>query len=107
MRMIKAIATAFDEHDLDAIMANFATDAVFEGPRGPDPWGQRFVGHDEVRDAFAARFSGIPTSATGKTSTSSMATGERRSGPCPARQRRGSGSKSGAAICGRFEMARS
>lgn len=60
MRMIKAIATAFDEHDLDAIMANFATDAVFEGPRGPDPWGQRFVGHDEVREAFAARFSRIP-----------------------------------------------
>jgi taurine dehydrogenase small subunit len=60
MRMIRAITTAFDEHDIDGIMAHFADDAVFEGPRGPHPWGQRFVGRAEVRDAFAARFSGIP-----------------------------------------------
>ena len=37
MRMLKAIATAFDEHDLEAIMVYFADDAVFEAPRGPDP----------------------------------------------------------------------
>ena len=58
--MLKAIATAFDEHDLDAIMAHFADDAIFEAPRGPDPWGTRFVGRDAVREGFAARFSGIP-----------------------------------------------
>jgi len=60
MRMLRAIATAFDEHDLDGILRHFAADAVFEGPRGPDPWGQRFVGLEAVRDAFAARFAGIP-----------------------------------------------
>jgi ketosteroid isomerase-like protein len=60
MRMIKAIATAFDEHDLDGIMAHFADDAVFESPRGPDRWGQRFVGKEQVREAFAGRFSGMP-----------------------------------------------
>jgi ketosteroid isomerase-like protein len=60
LRMIRAITTAFDEHDLDGILAHFADDAVFEAPRGPDPWGKRFVGHDEIRDAFAGRFSGIP-----------------------------------------------
>ena len=60
MRMLKAIATAFDEHDLDGIMIHFADDAVFEAPRGPDPWGQRFVGPEAIRTAFAARFSGIP-----------------------------------------------
>jgi ketosteroid isomerase-like protein len=60
MRMIKAIATAFDAHDLDGIMAHFADDAVFESPRGPDRWGQRFVGMEQVREAFAGRFSGIP-----------------------------------------------
>jgi ketosteroid isomerase-like protein len=59
-RMLKAIATAFDEHDLDGIMSHFADDAVFEGPRGTEPWGTRFVGREAVRDAFAARFSGIP-----------------------------------------------
>lgn len=33
---------------------------VFESPRGPDAWGQRFVGKDAVRSAFAARYAGIP-----------------------------------------------
>ena len=60
VRMLKAIATAFDRHDLDGIMAHIADDAVFDGPRGSDPWGTRFVGDDEIRDAFAARFAGIP-----------------------------------------------
>jgi ketosteroid isomerase-like protein len=58
--MLREIAAAFDRHDLDGIMAYFADDAVFEGPRGPHPWGQRFVGHDAVRAAFADRFAGIP-----------------------------------------------
>ena len=60
MRMLMAIATAFDEHDLDGIMVNFADDAVFEGPRGTEPWGTRWVGREEVREGFAARFAGIP-----------------------------------------------
>ena len=60
MRMLKAIATAFDEHDLDGIMVNFADDAVFEGPRGTEPWGTRWVGREEVHEGFAARFAGIP-----------------------------------------------
>jgi ketosteroid isomerase-like protein len=60
LRILKAIATAFDVHDLEAIMVHFAADAVFEGPRGPDPWGTRFVGVDAIREGFAARFAGIP-----------------------------------------------
>ena len=60
IRMLQAIATAFDTHDLDGIMEHFAGDAVFEGPRGPEPWGQRFEGLEAVRTAFAARFAGIP-----------------------------------------------
>jgi ketosteroid isomerase-like protein len=58
--MLAAIAAAFDRHDLDAIMEHFADDAVFESPRGPDVWGQRVVGKASVREAFAARFTGIP-----------------------------------------------
>jgi len=60
VRMLKAIATAFDEHDLDGIMAHMADDVVFDGPRGSEPWGTRFVGREAVREAFAARFFGIP-----------------------------------------------
>lgn len=57
---LQAIADAFNRHDLDAIMEFFADDAVFETPRGPEPWGRRFEGKEAVRDGLAARFSGIP-----------------------------------------------
>lgn len=57
---IIAVTTAFDRHDLDGIMAHFAPDAVFDSPRGPDPWGRRFDGEAAVRAGFAARFEGIP-----------------------------------------------
>jgi ketosteroid isomerase-like protein len=60
VRMLRSIAAAFDGHDLDGILLHFADDAIFESPRGPDPWGQRFVGKAQVREAFAGRFSGIP-----------------------------------------------
>jgi len=60
IQMLRSIAAAFDGHDLDGILAQFADDAVFESPRGPDPWGLRFVGKDEIRRAFAGRFAGIP-----------------------------------------------
>jgi ketosteroid isomerase-like protein len=60
VRMLEQIAAAFDAHDLDGIMARFADDAVFDGPRGSEAWGTRFVGREAIRKAFAARFTGIP-----------------------------------------------
>ena len=57
---LKAILDAFNRHDLDAIMAFFAEDATLDTPRGPDPWGGRFVGKAAVREGLAARFVGIP-----------------------------------------------
>ena len=58
--VVREITAGFDTHDLDRIMRHFTDDAVFDGPRGPEPWGQRFVGREAVREAFAARFAGIP-----------------------------------------------
>jgi ketosteroid isomerase-like protein len=60
MQMLKSIAAGFDGHDLKGILTHFADDSIFESPRGPDPWGQRFTGKDEIRGAFAGRFAGIP-----------------------------------------------
>jgi ketosteroid isomerase-like protein len=60
LKMLRSIATGFDGHDLDGILAYFADDAVFESPKGPDVWGQRYVGKDEIGRAFAGRFAGIP-----------------------------------------------
>ena len=57
---LEAIADAFNRHDVDAIMAFFTDDPVFDAPRGPDPCGRRFLGTEEVREGFRARFAGIP-----------------------------------------------
>jgi ketosteroid isomerase-like protein len=60
LEVIRAVTAAFDAHDLDAIMAHFVDDCVFETPRGSEPWGRRVEGSEQVRAAFADRFSGIP-----------------------------------------------
>jgi len=60
LELLGRVLDGFNAHDLDAILEHFADDCVFESPRGPDPWGRRFVGKDEVRSGFAARFAGIP-----------------------------------------------
>ena len=60
LETLKEVLDAFNRHDLDAIMSHFADDCVFESPRGPDPWGRRFVGKEEVRQGLQARFEGIP-----------------------------------------------
>jgi ketosteroid isomerase-like protein len=57
---LKQILEAFNRHDLDAIMNFFSNDCSFDFPRGPEPWGQRFIGKDQVREALAGRFKGIP-----------------------------------------------
>ncbi len=57
---LKAFLEAFNRHDLDAIMSFIADDCVFESPRGPDPWGRRYVGKEEVRRGLGARFTGLP-----------------------------------------------
>lgn len=58
--VLRQILDGFNRHDLEAIMSHFADDCVFEAPRGPDPWGRRFAGKDQVRRGLAARFEGIP-----------------------------------------------
>lgn len=60
LEALREIAAGFDSHDLDRIMSFFADDAVFESPRGVEAWGTRITGKVAVRQAFAARFSGIP-----------------------------------------------
>ena len=57
---MKQVLDAFNRHDLDAIMEFFSEDCSFDFPRGPDPWGQRFIGKAQVREGLAGRFKGIP-----------------------------------------------
>jgi len=57
---LRAVLDAFNRHDLEEIMGHFSDDAVFESPRGSEPWGTRFVGRTAVRAGLAMRFEGIP-----------------------------------------------
>ena len=52
---LAGLLDAFNAHDVDAIMAFFTEDCVYDTPRG-----QRLVGTEEVRKGFQARFDGIP-----------------------------------------------
>ena len=63
---LKKILDAFNRHDLDAIMEYFSDDCSFDFPRGPEHYGQRFIGKAQVREALAGRFKGIPDVHYGK-----------------------------------------
>jgi ketosteroid isomerase-like protein len=64
--VLERMLDGFNRHDLDTIMSLFAEDCVFESPRGPDPWGRRFVGKAEVRAGLGLRFETIPDVHYGK-----------------------------------------
>jgi ketosteroid isomerase-like protein len=57
---LERLVDAFNAHDLDAVMRFFSDDCVLEMPRGPDPWGRRMEGSEQVREGLASRFAGIP-----------------------------------------------
>ena len=105
--MLRAIAHAFDTHDLDGIMRHFADDAVFESPRGSEAFGTRVIGAAAVREAFAARFAGIPD--VRYQQDEHFVDGDRgpRSGPSRARRPMASASRFGAVTCGRSGTGRS
>ena len=58
--VLHRVLDAFNRHDVEGVMSYFTDDCIFESPRGPDPWGCRFVGRGEVRRGIAARFESIP-----------------------------------------------
>jgi len=60
VEVMKQVLDAFNRHDLDAIMEFFTDDCSFDFPRGPEPYGQRFIGKAQVREGLAGRFKGIP-----------------------------------------------
>jgi ketosteroid isomerase-like protein len=59
-KVLKSVFDAFNAHDLDRIMSYFSEDCVLEMPRGPDPWGRRYVGAAAVKEGLRSRFAGIP-----------------------------------------------
>jgi len=57
--LLDAIGVAFNRNEIDAVMAHFADDAVFDHGAGPDVHGKRFSGTDEIRAAFEGLFSSV------------------------------------------------
>ena len=67
---LKAVLDAFNRHDLDAIMAHFAEDAVFESPR-------RFAGIPDVHYGDDRHFVAGDRGASEWTLTGTTTDGER------------------------------
>ena len=60
LERLDALVEAFNRKDLDTIVAAFAEDGEFLLAAGPEPFGARFVGRDEIRAGLAARFAAVP-----------------------------------------------
>jgi uncharacterized protein (TIGR02246 family) len=61
--VLERLVDAFNRQDVEAALALFTDDAVFLNSRGPDPWGRRFAGKEEIRGGIESRFAAIPVGA--------------------------------------------
>ncbi len=59
-RLLESFADAWNRHDIDALMSMMTEDSVFEASGGNDVNGERHVGRQAVRAAFAAVFAQYP-----------------------------------------------
>jgi len=60
LAILDQLAAGFNAHDIDAIMSHFAADCRLDMPRGPEPHGSRYMGHDAVRRGLLTRFETTP-----------------------------------------------
>jgi ketosteroid isomerase-like protein len=57
---IERLSEGFARHDVEAILACFTDDGIFDITEGPDPWGERFQGKTAVRVALETLFKALP-----------------------------------------------
>lgn len=60
LKIITDVCEAFNRHDAEAILAQFAEDAVWLASRGSAPDGLRLEGKAAIRAMLHQRFSAIP-----------------------------------------------
>jgi steroid delta-isomerase-like uncharacterized protein len=60
VEILQAFADAWNRHDVDALMSFMTDDCVFEASAGPDVQGERHVGGDAVRAAYAGVWATFP-----------------------------------------------
>jgi ketosteroid isomerase-like protein len=56
--ILDRVAEGFRTKDIDAILAEFADDGVFDLAAGPEPCGERFEGKAAIRTALERMFKG-------------------------------------------------
>ncbi len=59
-RLLIEHTEAWNSHDIERLMSLFAEDCVFDASGGPESYGSRFVGRDQVRSAFADVLDSMP-----------------------------------------------
>ena len=57
---LQSFNDAWNRHDIDALMSFMADDCVFETAGGPEAYGSRFIGKENVRKAFSAAWQNFP-----------------------------------------------
>ena len=57
---LQTYSDAWNEHDIDTIMAYMTDDCVFESSSGPDKCGTLYKGREEVRVGFAEAWATFP-----------------------------------------------
>jgi steroid delta-isomerase-like uncharacterized protein len=57
---VAKFGSVWNDHDVDAIVAQFSDDVVFEASFGPDPWGKRATGKAAARALVEEVFARIP-----------------------------------------------
>lgn len=60
LSVLERLVEAFNDHDLDKVMAFFRDDCSLDMPRGQAPWGTRYLGKAAVRRGLRARFEMLP-----------------------------------------------
>jgi steroid delta-isomerase-like uncharacterized protein len=60
LELLERFATAWNRHDLDALMSMMTDDCVFAASAGPEVDGLRSEGRHAVRAAYAAVFEAFP-----------------------------------------------
>ncbi len=58
--LLERLFAAFNQHDIDGVLSCFTPDVVFDAAGGPDAYGRRFTGREEVGRAFVAVWTTFP-----------------------------------------------
>ncbi|WP_109575121.1 nuclear transport factor 2 family protein [Aminobacter sp. AP02] len=57
---LASLFDAFNRHDIDGVMRFFAKDCVFNGVAGPEVYGTRFIGAEQIAAAFTGVWTTMP-----------------------------------------------